>query len=74
MFRWSLILSILSVPAGADEFTTAQLTGTMIDSTGMPVSGATVRFNSASGAKVDWTKPFQTTTDKEGKSQHPTAR
>jgi len=61
------ILTLLSLLAAkADEFDSARLAGKVTDEAGKPVAGATVRWNTASGAKVDMTKPFGTTTDHDG--------
>jgi hypothetical protein len=62
------ILSLVCLMAAeAGELDFARLTGKVTDESGKPVDRATVRWNKASGAKVDTTKPFGTTTDQDGR-------
>ena len=62
------ILSVLCfVAAEANDFDSARLTGRVTDESGRPVIGATVRWNKASGAKLDLTKPSAVTTDGDGR-------
>jgi len=52
--------------AAAEEFDTAYIAGKVTEAGGKPFAGAAVRWNLASGAKVDTTRPFGTTTNSDG--------